>query len=131
MKKTWELKIVEEGKVTYSQVSDEWDIVEGSLIFLQQDRDKKGYFIIEELFDGKRIEVLLVNGDEHIPVDDATVFHLFLRAEYKMKQKAVDEGAEVNEIDREPFIELAKPIQDKTAEEIGATELLEKIRDLK
>ncbi|WP_449355353.1 TRAP transporter substrate-binding protein [Virgibacillus natechei] len=46
------------------------------------------------------------------------------------KEQAIEEGAVVNEIDREPFIEIAKPIQDKYAEEIGVEEMLQKIRDL-
>ncbi|ARI77967.1 TRAP transporter substrate-binding protein [Halobacillus mangrovi] len=51
--------------------------------------------------------------------------------EEEYKQKAIDEGAEVNQIDRQPFIDLAKPIQDKTAEEVGVTDMLEKIREMK
>ncbi|UJL45573.1 TRAP transporter substrate-binding protein [Virgibacillus sp. NKC19-16] len=46
------------------------------------------------------------------------------------KEQAIEEGAVVNEIDREPFIEIAKPIQDEYAEEIGVEEMLQKIRDL-
>ncbi|WP_173918377.1 TRAP transporter substrate-binding protein [Halobacillus sp. Marseille-Q1614] len=46
------------------------------------------------------------------------------------KQKAVDEGAEVNQIDRQPFIDIAKPIHEKTAKEIKAVDLLKKIRSL-
>lgn len=51
--------------------------------------------------------------------------------EEEYKQKAIDEGAEVNEIDTAPFIEKALPLQDKTAKEIGADDLLNKIRELK
>lgn len=51
--------------------------------------------------------------------------------ESEYKQKAIDEGAVVNEIDRQPFIDLAIPLQDKAAKEIGAEDLLKKIRDLK
>ncbi|MBM7552013.1 TRAP transporter substrate-binding protein [Thalassobacillus pellis] len=53
------------------------------------------------------------------------------KQEEEYKQKAIEDGAKVNQIDRKPFIELAKPLQDKTAEEIGATEMLKKIRELK
>lgn len=53
------------------------------------------------------------------------------KQEEEYKQKAIKDGAKVNQIDRQPFIELAKPIQDKTAKEIGATDLLEKIRELR
>ncbi|WP_027955954.1 TRAP transporter substrate-binding protein [Halobacillus kuroshimensis] len=51
--------------------------------------------------------------------------------EEEYKQQAIDDGAEVNEIDREPFMEIAEPIQDTRAEEIGVTDLLEKIREMK
>jgi tripartite ATP-independent transporter DctP family solute receptor len=51
--------------------------------------------------------------------------------EEEYKQKAIDEGAEVNEIDRAPFIELAKPLQDKAAKDIGIEDLLNKIRETK
>ncbi|MCM3739966.1 TRAP transporter substrate-binding protein [Oceanobacillus luteolus] len=46
------------------------------------------------------------------------------------KEKAIEEGAVVNEIDREPFIEVAEPILDEFVKEIEAEELLQKIRDL-
>lgn len=51
--------------------------------------------------------------------------------EDEFKQKAIDDGAEVNEIDRQPFIDLAKPLQDKAAKELGVEELLQQIRDAK
>jgi tripartite ATP-independent transporter DctP family solute receptor len=51
--------------------------------------------------------------------------------EDEYKQKLIDEGAEVNEIDRAPFIELAEPLQEKAAKEMGAEHLLQKIKDLK
>ncbi|QHE60423.1 C4-dicarboxylate ABC transporter substrate-binding protein [Rossellomorea vietnamensis] len=51
--------------------------------------------------------------------------------EEEYKQKAIDEGAKVNEIDREPFIKLAEPLQEKAAKDIGAEDLLEKIKKLK
>lgn len=46
------------------------------------------------------------------------------------KQKAIDEGAEVNEIDKEPFMELVNPIQDQAAKDIGVEKLLQEIRDM-
>src|SRR5699024_3287829 len=46
------------------------------------------------------------------------------------KEKAIEDGAIVNEIDRQPFIDIAKPIQDDYAEEIGVKGLLQKIRAL-
>jgi tripartite ATP-independent transporter DctP family solute receptor len=51
--------------------------------------------------------------------------------EDEYKEKAISEGAVVNELDRTPFIELAVPIQDKAAKDMGAEDLLQKIRDLK
>jgi tripartite ATP-independent transporter DctP family solute receptor len=51
--------------------------------------------------------------------------------EEEFKKKAIDEGASVNEIDRTPFIELAEPLQEKAAKDMGAEELLKKIKDLK
>ncbi|GIP63879.1 C4-dicarboxylate ABC transporter [Virgibacillus pantothenticus] len=52
------------------------------------------------------------------------------RQDREYKEKAMSEGALVNEINREPLINLAKPIQDAFAEEIGAQEMLQDIRDL-
>ncbi len=51
--------------------------------------------------------------------------------EDEYKEKAIAEGAVINELDRTPFIELAQPLQDKAAKEMGAEDLLQKIRDLK
>lgn len=51
--------------------------------------------------------------------------------EEEYKEKAIAEGALVNEIDRTPFIELAEPLQEKAAKDMGAEELLKKIKDLK
>jgi tripartite ATP-independent transporter DctP family solute receptor len=51
--------------------------------------------------------------------------------EDEYKQKAIDEGAKVNEIDREPFIKVAEPLQEKAAKEMGAEDLLEKVKKLK
>jgi tripartite ATP-independent transporter DctP family solute receptor len=47
------------------------------------------------------------------------------------KEKAIAEGAVVNEIDRAPFIKLAEPIQEKAAKDMGAEKLLQKIKELK
>ncbi|MGA5691874.1 TRAP transporter substrate-binding protein [Cytobacillus pseudoceanisediminis] len=51
--------------------------------------------------------------------------------EEEYKEKAIADGAEVNEIDRKPFIELAEPLQEKAAKDMGAEELLKKVKDLK
>lgn len=51
--------------------------------------------------------------------------------EDEYKQILLDDGGEINEIDRQPFIDAAIEAQDKSAADIGAQELLQKIRDLK
>lgn len=53
------------------------------------------------------------------------------KQEEEYKQQAIDAGAEVNEIDRTPFIELAKPLQDQAAKDIGVEDLLKQIRETK
>ena len=47
------------------------------------------------------------------------------------KQKAIEEGMVVNELDIKPFIELAIPIQDELAKELNLEDLLQKFRDAK
>ncbi len=54
-----------------------------------------------------------------------------MRDDVVYKQKAIDEGMVVNKVDIEPFIELAIPIQDRLAEELGLESLLQKFRDAK
>ncbi len=44
------------------------------------------------------------------------------------KEKAIEEGATVNEIERQPFIDIATPIIEKFAKEIEVEDLLEQIR---
>ncbi|KGP73291.1 TRAP transporter substrate-binding protein [Pontibacillus yanchengensis] len=51
--------------------------------------------------------------------------------EEEYKKQAKEDGAKINQIDRQPFIELAKPLQDKVAEEIGLEDMLKQIRDMK
>ncbi|WP_174612899.1 TRAP transporter substrate-binding protein [Virgibacillus ihumii] len=53
------------------------------------------------------------------------------KQEEKYKKQAIKDGAVVNQIDRQPFIEIAKPIQEKFAKEIGVTDMLQTIRELK
>ena len=48
--------------------------------------------------------------------------------EVKYKEIAIKDGAIVNELDRQPFIELAIPLQDEFAKSISAEAMLEKIR---
>ncbi len=47
------------------------------------------------------------------------------------KQQLIADGGVVNEIDRQPFIDVAVPLQDKIAQELGLEELLEAIRNAK
>lgn len=51
--------------------------------------------------------------------------------ESNYKQKAIDDGAIVNTLDRTPFIEKARSIQDQWAAKNGMTEVLETIRQTK
>lgn len=51
--------------------------------------------------------------------------------EDEYKEILIEEGGEVNEIDRTPFFEIAEPLHDKAAEAMGATHLLEIIRNLR
>jgi len=51
--------------------------------------------------------------------------------EEEYKEIAVADGAEIFEIDTVPFVELAEPLQEKAAKEMGAEKLLQKIKDLK
>lgn len=53
-----------------------------------------------------------------------------LEQDEEYKQQAIDDGAEINDVDREPFIEVAQPILDEFAKEIEVEEMLEKIRTL-
>ncbi|WP_079477598.1 TRAP transporter substrate-binding protein [Halobacillus salinus] len=114
--------------------------------FVQQNHHKtdNGKFITETAHD-YTTRFLLVNGkkfdsyseEQQQAVLDAAEAAVkkeretLYEQEEEFKQTAIDDGAKVNEIDREPFMELAKPIQDKTAEENGFTDLLEKVRELK
>ena len=50
--------------------------------------------------------------------------------EDKYKKQAISEGAVVNELDRKPFIEAAREIQDELATELGITDMLEEIRNM-
>ncbi|WP_261134371.1 TRAP transporter substrate-binding protein [Bacillus sp. Marseille-Q3570] len=71
-------------------------------------------------------EIILQAAEESVKAErEAT-----LKQDIEYKEKAIEEGAEINEIDREPFIEIADPILDAYAKEIGVTDLLKKIRDL-
>ncbi|MGN7298587.1 TRAP transporter substrate-binding protein [Ferdinandcohnia sp. SAFN-114] len=52
------------------------------------------------------------------------------KQDVEYKQKAVEEGAIVNEIDRQPFIDIARPILEDFAKEIEVEGLLQKIIEL-
>ena len=43
-------------------------------------------------------------------------------------KRLVAAGVQVNEVDKEPFIQRSAPIQDKLAKDLGAGDLLELIR---
>lgn len=51
--------------------------------------------------------------------------------EEEYKEKAIAEGAEIADIDTAPFVEIAEPLQDQAAKDMGVEDLLQKIRDLK
>lgn len=51
--------------------------------------------------------------------------------ESEYKQKAIEGGAVVNTLDRAPFIEKAKKIQNEWAEKVGLTDVLKTIRNTK
>lgn len=75
----------------------------------------------------KQKEIILKAADASVKAEREALY----KQEEEYKQKAIDEGAVVNEIDKEPFIELAVPLQDKAAKEIGVEDMLQKIRDAK
>ncbi|TDL30899.1 TRAP transporter substrate-binding protein [Jeotgalibacillus sp. S-D1] len=51
--------------------------------------------------------------------------------EDEYKEIALEDGAEINEIDRQPFIDIAQPLHEKAAKDMGAEELLKKINELR
>lgn len=113
--------------------------------FVQQNHHttKNGKYITETAHD-YTTRLLLVNGNKFDKYTDEQKEIILKAAEASVqaereslyaqedeyKQKAMDEGAEVNEIDREPFIELAKPLQEKAAKDMNVEDLLQKIREM-
>lgn len=114
--------------------------------FVQQNhhKTKNGKYITETghdyttrflLVNGKKFdsyskeqqEILLEAAKASVEAERESVY----AQEEEYKEKAIAEGAEINEIDRTPFIQLAEPIQDEAAKTMGAESLLEKIRNLK
>lgn len=72
-------------------------------------------------------EALLAAAQASVNAERAALY----AQEEEYKQILLADGGEVNEIDRTPFIEKAIPLQAEAAEEIGVTELLQKVQDLK
>lgn len=72
-------------------------------------------------------EIILKAAEASVKAERKSLYE----QEEEYKQKAIDEGAEINEIDRQPFIDLAKPLQEKAAKDMGVEDLLQKIRDMK
>lgn len=113
--------------------------------FVQQNHHKtdNGKFVTETAHD-YTTRFLLVNGekfdsysqeqqDQILAAADASVKaerEALLAQEEEYKELAEKDGAEINEIDTAPFVELAKPLQEKAAKDMGAEELLQKIKDL-
>ena len=114
--------------------------------FVQQNhhKTKNGKFITETGHD-YTTRFLLINGRKFDSLPEETQDILLKAAEAcveteraelysqeeEYKQVAIDEGATVNEINRNPFIELAVPLQDEAAKELGVTELLKMVREAK
>ncbi|SEQ64090.1 TRAP transporter substrate-binding protein [Piscibacillus halophilus] len=114
--------------------------------FVQQDhhRTPNGKYISETGHD-YTTRFLLINGQEFdnyteeqqdiiLQAAEASVeaeWEALYNQEEEYKEKAIEEGAEVNELDRQPFIDLAEPLQDEAAKELGVEDLLQKIRDAK
>ncbi|MED4474999.1 TRAP transporter substrate-binding protein [Oceanobacillus caeni] len=71
-------------------------------------------------------EVILKAAKESIKAEREST----LLQDEEYKKKAIDEGAIVNEIDRQPFIEIARPILNDFAKEIDVEDLLKDIYEL-
>jgi tripartite ATP-independent transporter DctP family solute receptor len=72
-------------------------------------------------------EILLAAAEASVEAERQALY----AQEEEFKQKALDDGAEINEIDRTPFIEIAQPLNEKAAKDMGVEELFKKINDLK
>ncbi|MFT9495075.1 TRAP transporter substrate-binding protein [Anaerosolibacter sp.] len=72
-------------------------------------------------------EVVLAAAEASVQAEREALY----AQENEYKEKLIAEGGEVNEIDRQPFIDLAKPIQDEFAKSIGAEDLLKQMRETK
>ncbi|MFC0560381.1 TRAP transporter substrate-binding protein [Halalkalibacter alkalisediminis] len=114
--------------------------------YIQQNHHKtpNGKFTTETAHD-YTTRLLLVSGKKFDSMTDTQKEVLLAAAEASMeaerqalyaqeeeyKELALTDGAEINEIDRTPFIEIAKPIHEKAAQDMGVEELLKKINELK
>ncbi|MGO4889188.1 TRAP transporter substrate-binding protein [Anaerobacillus sp. MEB173] len=72
-------------------------------------------------------EILLAAAEASVEAERQALY----TQEEEYKQLAIEDGAEINEIDRAPFIEIAKPLHEKAAQDMGVVELLNKIYELK
>ncbi|WP_439957398.1 TRAP transporter substrate-binding protein [Oceanobacillus oncorhynchi] len=86
------------------------------------------------LMNGEKFDNLSAN-QQQIILDAAeasveTEREVTLEQDEDYKQQAIEDGAEVNEVDRKPFIIAAQPILDEFAEEIEVEKMLEEIRTL-
>ncbi|AJD92232.1 C4-dicarboxylate ABC transporter substrate-binding protein [Jeotgalibacillus malaysiensis] len=72
-------------------------------------------------------EILMQAAEASVETEREAVF----AQEEEYKQIALDDGAEINEIDRQPFIDIADPMNEAAAKDMGVEELLQKINDLK
>ncbi|GGK06368.1 C4-dicarboxylate ABC transporter [Lentibacillus kapialis] len=114
--------------------------------FVQQDhhQTENGKYITETAHD-YTTRFLLINGNKFDKYTEEqqdiimSAAETSVEAEWKSLHKqeeeykgiAKEDGAKINQIDRQPFVDIAKPIQDKAAKEIGVEDLLEKIRNAK
>lgn len=78
-------------------------------------------------FSEEQQEIILKAAEASVEAERQALYD----QEDEYKQILIDEGGEVNELDRQPFIDAAVPHQDRAAEEHGVVELLEMIRDLR
>ena len=114
--------------------------------YIQQNHHKtpNGKFTTETAHD-YTTRLLLVSGKKFDSMTDAQKDILLEAAaasveaerqalyaqEEEYKASALADGAEINEIDKTPFIDIAQPIHEKAAQEMGVEELLQKINGLK
>jgi len=114
--------------------------------FVQQNHHKtdNGKYVTETAHD-YTTRFLLVNGNEfdsYSPEQQDIITkaaeesvqaerEALLAQEEEYKEIAITDGAEIGEIDTAPFAELALPLQEQAATDMGAEELYQKIMELK